>query len=70
LLFIAIGLTIGIGASLILGRFMGKVLYGVSATDPIALMLAVLVLGLTAACACLLPALRATRIDPIITLRE
>jgi putative ABC transport system permease protein len=70
LLLICIGLTIGIGASLILGPFMGNILYGVSGTDPIALMLAVLVLVLTAASACLLPALRATRINPIIALRE
>jgi putative ABC transport system permease protein len=70
LLLSGIGLTVGIAAGLLLGRFMGNILYGVSGTDPIALMLAILVLGLAAASACLLPALRATRINPIIALRE
>jgi putative ABC transport system permease protein len=70
LLLSGIGLTVGIAAGLLLGRFMGNILYGVSGTDPIALMLAILALGLAAASACLLPALRATRINPIIALRE
>jgi putative ABC transport system permease protein len=70
LLLSGIGLTVGIGAALLLGRFMGNILYGVSGTDPMTLTLAILVLGLVAAFACLLPAVRATRIDPIITLRE
>lgn len=65
-----IGLTIGIVPALLLGRFMGSILYGVSGTDPVALLLAILVLGLSASFACLLPAFRATRINPIIALRE
>jgi putative ABC transport system permease protein len=70
LLLSGIGLTLGIGAALLLGRFMGTILYGVSGTDPTTLTLAILVLGLVAAFACLLPAVRATRIDPITALRE
>jgi ABC-type antimicrobial peptide transport system permease subunit len=49
---------------------MSSMLYGVSATDPVSLLVAILVLGADALLACLLAALRATRIDPITALRE
>ncbi len=62
---VCIGLMIGIMAALILTHFIGSILYGVSAADPITLGVSVLVLSLGALFACLLPALRATRIDPI-----
>ena len=64
------GLAIGVITALALGRFIEKILYGVSTSDPLTLTLAVLVLGLAALLACLLPALRAVRINPIIALRE
>ena len=67
---VGVGLVAGIVAALIFVRFMGSVLYGVSGNDPITLGLAVLVLGLSALLACLLPAVRATRINPITALRE
>ncbi|MBV9733245.1 MAG: FtsX-like permease family protein, partial [Verrucomicrobia bacterium] len=65
-----IGLIIGIVTALALARLMSSTLFGVSADDPISLLIAVLVLGIAALFACLLPALRATRIDPIAALRE
>lgn len=65
-----VGLLIGVVAALALSRLMGSLLYGVSANDPLSLIIAILVLGLAALLACLLPALRATRIDPITALRE
>jgi putative ABC transport system permease protein len=67
---VCIGLVVGILAALIFTRFIDSILYGVSGSDPVALGLAVLVLGLAALLACLLPALRATRISPITALRE
>jgi putative ABC transport system permease protein len=67
---ICMGLIIGVGAGIILGHTIGSVLYGVSATDPTALLTGTLVLALAALLACLLPAFRATRIDPITALRE
>ncbi len=67
---VGVGLLVGIMAALIFVRFIESILYGVSGTDPITLGLAVLVLGLAALVACLLPALRATRINPITALRE
>jgi ABC-type antimicrobial peptide transport system permease subunit len=65
-----IGLAIGIATTLILGPFIGSFLYGIPSTDPITLVVAVLVLSLAVILACLLPALRAVRINPIIALRE
>jgi putative ABC transport system permease protein len=64
------GLIVGLLASLILVRFIEGILYGVTATDPFSLCAAVIVLGFAALVACLLPALRATRINPITALRE
>jgi putative ABC transport system permease protein len=65
-----IGLLVGIVTALAFVRFIDSILYGVSSNDPVSLGLAVLVLGLAALLACLLPALRATRINPITALRE
>jgi putative ABC transport system permease protein len=67
---VGIGLGAGIGMALLLVRFIESILYGVSGTDPISLCAAVIVLGLAAVLACLLPAVRATRINPITALRE
>jgi putative ABC transport system permease protein len=64
------GLVIGIACALVLTRLIQGVLYGVSSSDPVTLVAAVFVLGLAALLACLLPALRAARIDPIKALRE
>lgn len=65
-----LGLIIGVVAALALARLMSSMLYGVSANDPVSLLVAILVLGVAALLACLLPALRATRTDPITALRE
>jgi putative ABC transport system permease protein len=64
------GLIAGLAAGITLAHLVGSILYGVSATDPVALATSVLVLGLAALLACLLPAFRATRIDPITALRD
>jgi putative ABC transport system permease protein len=70
LTIVGVGLATGILGSVILTHLIQSLLYGVSGTDPIALLTAVVVLGLAASLACLLPALRAIRVDPIIALRE
>jgi putative ABC transport system permease protein len=64
-----VGLAVGVAAALALTRVMRTQLYGVSATDPATFAaLAALLLGV-AALAALLPARRATRVDPMIALR-
>jgi putative ABC transport system permease protein len=70
LTLVSVGVAIGIMTALIGSRFLESILYGVSANDPISLGLAILALGAVLLFACLLPALRATRIDPITALRE
>ena len=67
---VGLGLVVGLIAALILVRFVGAVLYGVTASDPVSIGAAVFMLALATVLACLLPALRATRIDPIRALRE
>jgi putative ABC transport system permease protein len=67
---VGIGLVVGILAGIISAHLIGSILYGVSATDPVAFATSVCVLSLAALLACLLPAFRATRIDPMIALRE
>jgi len=67
---VGIGLVTGLATALALSGVVAGILYGVSATDPRSIALSVLSLGLTALIACLLPALRASRIDPITALRD
>jgi len=66
---ILIGLAIGIPAALYAGHLIASQLYGVSSYDPLALAGATLVLGLCAAVAGFLPALRAASIEPMQALR-
>lgn len=69
LLLFGIGLAIGLPAAIALGRFVSTQLYGVKANDPVVAGLAILALVLVASLAGLIPAQRASRIDPLIALR-
>ena len=63
------GMTIGLAASLVLGRLIATQLIGVKAYDPLTLGATVLLLTMTAAIACWIPARRASRVDPMVALR-
>jgi predicted permease len=63
------GVVIGVGVSLALTRFMRSQLLGVSATDPVTFGGVAVLLVLVAVAACLIPAQRAMRIDPMVALR-
>jgi putative ABC transport system permease protein len=65
----AVGLLIGLGGAYLVGRAMQSTLYGVSAFDVGAFSAVVGVLLATAIVACLLPAWRASRVDPMVALR-
>jgi putative ABC transport system permease protein len=67
---VAIGVVIGIAASVLVGRALSTLLFGVSPIDPVSLGAASLVLTLVAFAACYLPARRASRVDPLIALRD
>lgn len=67
---IGIGLVAGAAVALVCARFIEGMLYGVTAIDPISMLAAIVVLCLAGCAACLLPALRAARTDPITALRE
>ncbi len=64
-----IGLAIGIVGSLAVTRWMKTLLFNVTATDPLTFAGVSLLLLLVALIACYMPALRATRVDPIEALR-
>jgi len=63
------GLAIGIVATFVLGRLMAAQLYQVSAHNPLLLLAAATLLATTALLACLLPARRATHVNPVQALR-
>jgi putative ABC transport system permease protein len=67
---IGIGLAIGLGLALLVTRALKDVLFQVSTADPITFVVVPLVLTLTGVLASLLPARRATRVDPLIALRS
>lgn len=64
-----IGVTIGLAASFALTRLMQSFLFGVSPTDPLTFVLVSLVLVLVALAACLIPARKAAKTDPMVALR-
>ena len=70
LLLLAIGLVVGIPAALVLGRYVASQLYGIEARDPAIAIWTVVLLAIVSAAAGLIPAHRASRIDPILALRH
>lgn len=65
-----IGIAVGLVAAFGLSRLVRGLLFGIAPTDPLSFTIAPLLLGLTAIVACMIPALRATRVDPIAMLRR
>jgi putative ABC transport system permease protein len=70
MMLVGIGVAVGLGISLLVGRAFSRMLFGLSPADPLSLLGASAVLLLVAALACYLPALAASRMDPMQALRE
>jgi ABC-type antimicrobial peptide transport system permease subunit len=66
---IAIGVALGLGGSLMMGQVLRRFLFGIGPNDPWTLAAVCLALSAVAALACLVPALRATRVSPLTALR-
>ena len=65
---VLIGLALGIAGSWVAARLLDHLLFGVPAADPVTLLGSALVFAAVGLLACLLPAWRATRVDPAISL--
>jgi putative ABC transport system permease protein len=66
----AIGVAAGIGLSLVLTRLLRSLLFGVSPMDALTFVSVATLLTIVAAAASLVPALRASRVDPLVALRD
>jgi putative ABC transport system permease protein len=66
----AAGLVVGVGASFLLTRFLQTQLFNVKPSDPATLAAVVAFIATVALAACYLPAHRATRVDPMVVLRD
>jgi len=66
---VLLGIGTGLVGYLALSRIVGRLLYGVAATDPLTLSLAPVALALVAIAACWLPVRKATRVNPLEALR-
>jgi ABC-type antimicrobial peptide transport system permease subunit len=64
-----LGLGIGLVAAFFLAKVMGTLLVQVSPNDPVTFVAITGILAVVALTACLLPARRATRVDPLVALR-
>ena len=70
MLLVGIGIVLGIGAAVGFNRLISALMFGVSATDPLTFAAVSATIIAAALLACLVPAYRATKIDPMLTLRE
>ncbi len=67
---IVLGLMAGVAVALALGRLVASLLFGVTPTDPTVMIASLVLLTVVGSIACLLPAWRASAIDPVATLRS
>ena len=66
---VCLGLAFGIPMALILGHFIADLLYGLRPTDPLTIVIGTLVILIVSLFAGYVPARRASRVDPMVSLR-
>jgi len=69
LLQLAIGLAIGLAGAFGLSRVLGSLLVQITPTDPLTFLVITGLLTMVGLAACVIPARRATRVDPLVALR-
>jgi ABC-type antimicrobial peptide transport system permease subunit len=69
-LLVCVGLVIGLLAAVALREVIASQLYGVSVLDPVVLVSVCAVLVIAALLACVVPARRASRVDPVVALAQ
>jgi putative ABC transport system permease protein len=67
---VVVGVVIGLAGGLALGRAVSSLVFGVPVHDPVTFSLVAVVLTAVALAACIIPAQRAARVDPMVALRE
>ena len=67
---LALGLVAGVTGALLTSRLLQGLLFGVAPNDPVTLGAVALIIGSVGVAACLLPAMRAAKVDPAIALRS
>ncbi len=67
---LGVGLAVGIAVALLLGRMVRSLLFGVTAQDPVTIILVAAVMIFSGFLACYIPAIRATRLNPMTALRD
>jgi putative ABC transport system permease protein len=67
---VSVGLVLGLVGALLFGKFLSSFLFEITSYDPVTIALVIIVLALAACLACLVPTVRAIRINPVTALRE
>jgi len=70
LVILLVGVALGVGASLLLTRFLENFLWGVTRSDPAIFVAIATILVVTSLVACLVPGSRAARVDPLVALKH